>query len=223
MSQAKTNYRTQMPQSQDFQHYHDAPDEPENNNVLQPEEWEDYDEDTGVTSPLHKADADPHLHHCPSLDSLATTLSTHKSQPLTDSHTNLIPTSSSSSYDSRTQSPTITTTSSSTNRIVRLQPRGVHYFNPAANKNWLEILQAYLSYTFKDPDILEEALEEPNNGVTRVGITMRICMDGNEGMSRLGESVIKLVLSEQYCLFSIPEGRFVSSFTLSIFDSEQLY
>lgn len=40
---------------------------------------------------------------------------------------------------------------------------------------------------------------------------MRICLDGNEGLGKLGEMVMKLVLREQYYLFSIPEGMFAHS------------
>lgn len=223
MSRANTNHRTQIPQSRDFQPYHDAVGEPSNTDIVQPKEWEDYEENTGATKLFHNVDAGPHLHRQASLDSVATFLSTPKSQSLANSHTNLIPSSPcpspSPSYSSRAKSPTPTPTpavSSSTKRTMRLQPRGIHHFNPAANENWREILQAYLSYTFQDPDILEEALEEPHNGVTRVGNTMRTCMDGNEAMSKLGERVIKLVLGEQYYLLSVPEGRSVPSCTRSI-------
>ncbi|KAM0149418.1 hypothetical protein ACHAPG_009433 [Botrytis cinerea] len=126
----------------------------------------------------------------------------------------LPPTSPSPSYKSR--DPIFNTISASTsvstpfinstNRIIRLPPRGVSHFNPATNKNWLQILQSFLSYTFNNPDILEEALETPKNGVTCVGKSMRICLDGNEGLAKLGETAIRLVMREQFYLFSIPEA-----------------
>lgn len=37
---------------------------------------------------------------------------------------------------------------------------------------------------------------------------MRICLDGNEGLAKLGEMAIRLVMMEQFYLFSIPEGMF---------------
>ncbi|KAF7960838.1 hypothetical protein EAE96_000510 [Botrytis aclada] len=121
----------------------------------------------------------------------------------------LPPTSPSPSYKSR--DPILNTISASpsitnpTTRITRLPPRGIAHINPATNKNWLPILQSFLSYTFTNPDILEEALETPKNGVTCVGKSMRICLDGNEGLAKLGEMAIRLVMREQFYLFSIPE------------------
>ncbi|KAF7938836.1 uncharacterized protein EAE98_001174 [Botrytis deweyae] len=121
----------------------------------------------------------------------------------------LPPISPSPSYKSRDPIPNTisnsTSITNSTNRIIRLPPRGVSHFNPATNKNWLPILQSFLSYTFTNPDILEEALETPKNGVTCVGKSMRICLDGNEGLAKLGETAIRLVMREQFYLFSIPE------------------
>ncbi|TEY40048.1 hypothetical protein BOTCAL_0439g00060 [Botryotinia calthae] len=252
-----TNYCTQMLQSADFQSYQDTAEDSNKKNMLQPEEWEGYGKDAGVTNPFHdvyQENTHPHSHQSqasgppsgpPSIrssnystksrsdfsclpppplnpptpsykyrDQQANTSST-KATTFSLYSTNhvLPPDSPSPSYKSR--DPIFNTTSSSTsvstpfinptNRIIRLPPRGVSHFNPATNNYWLPIMQSFLSYTFNNPDILEEALETPKNGVTCVGKSMRICLDGNEGLAKLGEMAIRLVMREQFYLFSIPE------------------
>lgn len=67
--------------------------------------------------------------------------------------------------------------------MVRLQRRGIVSPSLPADDDWLEIIEAYLCYTFNEPDILEVALEDLKSGVTCVGKSMRRCPDGNEGLS----------------------------------------
>ncbi|KAA8575081.1 hypothetical protein EYC84_004297 [Monilinia fructicola] len=212
-----------------FQPYHDAVGEPSNTDIVQPKEWEDYEENTGATKLFHNVDAGPSSTsaslarqrcHLPlhAQIPIASPTPIPTSSPLHPVPLPLPPTAPAPNLPPPLPPPAV---SSSTKRTMRLQPRGIHHFNPAANENWREILQAYLSYTFQDPDILEEALEEPHNGVTRVGNTMRTCMDGNEAMSKLGERVIKLVLGEQYYLLSVPEAS-ASQITNRILDRTSL-
>ncbi|THV54411.1 hypothetical protein BGAL_0027g00220 [Botrytis galanthina] len=253
MPNTTTNYRTQIPQSADFQSHQDTAEDSNSTNMLQPEEWEGYGEDAGVTNPFHdiyEEDTHPRLHQSPASGPPSRAPSINSSSYSTKSYSDLghLPPSSlhspTSSYKSRDQqanasftkaatfsyfptnhmlppaspSPSYksrdpilntisasTSITNSTNRIIRLPSRGVAHFNPATNKNWLPILQSFLSYTFTNPDILEEALETPKNGVTCVGKSMRICLDGNEGLAKLGEMAIRLVMMEQFYLFSIPE------------------
>ncbi|CAD6442014.1 81b079d0-adcc-48ba-8edc-a0b0d8a4237d [Sclerotinia trifoliorum] len=202
-----------------------------NNRFLTPEEWEDYEENTGVTNPFENVDQEDtllRLHHSQvSINSpspRSTSSSNYSTASLSNpspnfpinSHTKLkasrappSPTPSYKSHDpllSKT-SPSLIPSSTSPNqpkttRMIRLPSRGITHINPAISKNWLPILQSYLSYPFTNPDILEEALETPKNGVTCVGKTRRICMDGNAGMAKLGEMVMRLALREQYYLFT---------------------
>ncbi|KAF7863863.1 hypothetical protein EAF04_006828 [Stromatinia cepivora] len=239
MPQTNTNYRTQMPQSKDFQKTsHDNTEELNNTDILQPEEWEGYEENTGVTNPFNDVNQeDTLLRRHPSLASITTSppcsinSSNYSTTSLSNPNHNRnfpinsrpdltfscrspspSPTPSYKSHDPLLNTSSASTTFPSpnpnqTNRIIRLPSRGISHFNPATNKNWLPILQSYLSYRFTNSDILEEALETPKNGVTCVGKTRRICMDGNEGMAKLGEMVMRLVLREQYYLFSIPDAQ----------------
>ncbi|KAK6612442.1 hypothetical protein H4I96_01655 [Botrytis cinerea] len=222
-----------MPQSTDFRSYQDT-SEDFNTNMLQPEEWEGHGEDAGrppsgppsISSSKYSTKSRSDLSCLPPPPLNPPTPSyKHRDQQANASSTKattfslyptnhiLPPASPSPSYKSRdpifntiSASTSVSTTfTNSTNRIIRLPPRGVSHFNPATNKNWLQILQSFLSYTFNNPDILEEALETPKNGVTCVGKSMRICLDGNEGLAKLGETAIRLVMREQFYLFSIPE------------------
>lgn len=243
-----TNKHTQTAQSKDFQPVHNTMEKPINTGIHQPEEWEDYKENTGVINPFHDVDQEDTLfHRCASSASITTPLprsigssnysTTSLSSPSPNfpinSHLNqtnshlpspsptptpsyklhdplLTTISPSHSITSPTQPKTKTNPNPNSNpkttRIPRLPSRGIPHINPSTQKNWQPILQSYLSYSFLNPDILEEALETPKNGVTSVGTTRRICMDGNAGMAKLGEMVMRLVLREQFYLFSIPHG-----------------
>ncbi|APA09637.1 hypothetical protein sscle_05g044070 [Sclerotinia sclerotiorum 1980 UF-70] len=224
-------------------------EKPINTGIHQPEEWEDYKENTGVINPFHDVDQEDTLfHRCASSASITTPLprsigssnysTTSLSSPSPNfpinSHLNqtnshlpspsptptpsyklhdplLTTISPSHSITSPTQPKTKTNPNPNSNpkttRIPRLPSRGIPHINPSTQKNWQPILQSYLSYSFLNPDILEEALETPKNGVTSVGTTRRICMDGNAGMAKLGEMVMRLVLREQFYLFSIPHAQ----------------
>jgi hypothetical protein len=65
---------------------------------------------------------------------------------------------------------------------------------------------AIIQYKFKNPDLLEEALESQGSGKVVVGKSHRLCLDGNTGLGLVGEAVMKLVLKDQCYLFNTPKG-----------------
>ena len=86
--------------------------------------------------------------------------------------------------------------------------RGVLTSAGKDESRWLEVLQIILQYQFQNPDLLEEALESPKSGVTCVGSSHRHFHDGNQGLAKVGEAVMKLVLLDQFYLFKIPESKY---------------
>jgi hypothetical protein len=64
-----------------------------------------------------------------------------------------------------------------------------------------------LGYTFRDEDLLEEALESVGSGVLVVGASRRVCEAGNRELGVVGEAVMGLVLRDQCYLFRIPQGE----------------
>ncbi|RDL32944.1 uncharacterized protein BP5553_08383 [Venustampulla echinocandica] len=99
-----------------------------------------------------------------------------------------------------------TTHTSGGHRSTNIPPRGVAILAGSAESEWLRIIQTIIQYTFKNPDLLEEALESPNSGVTCVGQSHRHFEDGNRGLAKVGQSAMKLLLRDQCYLFQIPEG-----------------
>jgi hypothetical protein len=73
--------------------------------------------------------------------------------------------------------------------------------------NWKRVVQSIIGYEFGDVDLLEEALESPDSGVTCVGKSHRHFLDGNRGLAGVGEAAMRLVLRDQCYLFKVPEGR----------------
>ena len=87
-------------------------------------------------------------------------------------------------------------------------PRGVWTSSgPNADDHWLLALECVLSYKFKDPDLLEEALESPGSGVTCTNNGRRRFLDGNRSMANVGDAVMRLVLKDQLYLYHVPEGE----------------
>lgn len=91
-------------------------------------------------------------------------------------------------------------------RSAIMPPRGVAILAGTAEVEWLNIIQSTIRYVFKNPDLLEEALESPGSGVTCVGKSHRHFEDGNRGLAKVGQSAMKLLLRDQYYLFQLPEG-----------------
>ena len=67
--------------------------------------------------------------------------------------------------------------------------------------NWKRAVQSIIDYGFRDIDLLEEALESLDSGVTCVGKSHRHILDGNAGLAKVGEQTMRLVLREQCYLF----------------------
>jgi hypothetical protein len=78
---------------------------------------------------------------------------------------------------------------------------------PLRLRIWLRLAAAtVLGYTFRDEDLLEEALESVGSGVLVVGASRRVCEAGNRELGVVGEAVMGLVLRDQCYLFRIPQG-----------------
>lgn len=97
-------------------------------------------------------------------------------------------------------------------RTELVLPRGIYSSPGIGASQWLQYIEKALDYCFQNPDLLEEALESPESGITCVGISHRHLDDGNIGFSVVGEAAMKLVLKDQCYVFQIPPG---SSFTPS--------
>jgi hypothetical protein len=85
--------------------------------------------------------------------------------------------------------------------------RGIWSSAGAGASQWLLAVQVILQHEFKNPDLLEEALESPGSGVNCVGKSHRHFADGNRGLANVGEMAMKLVLKDQCYLFKIPDGK----------------
>ncbi len=86
--------------------------------------------------------------------------------------------------------------------------RGIYSSAGAGASQWLLAIQVILQHEFKNPDLLEEALESPDSGVSCVGKSHRHFADGNRGLANIGDLVMNLVLKDQCYLFAIPDGKF---------------
>lgn len=90
--------------------------------------------------------------------------------------------------------------------MLLLNPRGVA--SRFGSEDGFDLaMAAIIQYQFRNPDLLEEALESQNSGVVVVGKSHRLCLDGNRHLAFVGEAVMKLVLKDQCYLFLIPEGE----------------
>jgi len=85
--------------------------------------------------------------------------------------------------------------------------RGIWSGAGSGASQWLLAVQVILQYEFKNPDLLEEALESPGSGANCVGKSHRHFSNGNKGLANVGEMVMKLVLTDQCYLFKIPDGK----------------
>ncbi|KAG9230839.1 hypothetical protein BJ875DRAFT_471050 [Amylocarpus encephaloides] len=83
-------------------------------------------------------------------------------------------------------------------------PRGVRK-HCTRQKTWLPDMQNILRYEFRNPDLLEEALESPGSGIACVGQSKRHCVKGNKQLAIVGRSVIKLVLRDLCYALSTPK------------------
>ncbi|KAL3422214.1 RNase [Phlyctema vagabunda] len=93
-------------------------------------------------------------------------------------------------------------------RIPHL-PRGVLKPADGQAQDWLYEVQQVLSYEFRTPELLEEALESPGSGITSVGEGERYrhFLDGNEDLAGVGGAVIKMVLMDSCYLSQISKGE----------------
>jgi hypothetical protein len=99
---------------------------------------------------------------------------------------------------------------SSAQRTLHKPLRGVATKLEGGEDKWLDHVQTALGgYIFQNPDLLEEALESPESSVVVVGMSNRVCKDGNEGLARVGQAVMKLVLKDQCYLFGFAESMFI--------------
>ena len=74
--------------------------------------------------------------------------------------------------------------------IMRPSTKNTNGFIPAAEK--------IIDYTFKDVDILEEALEAPGSGWRLIGNRKKMVKEGNARLASVGEDVLRLIVGE-YC------------------------
>lgn len=86
--------------------------------------------------------------------------------------------------------------------------RGIYTSPGELASRWRETLENIMHYSFQNPDLLEEALESYGSGVVVVGSSHRICTDGNEGLARVGNAVMKLALRDQCYLFKFNESMY---------------
>ncbi|RFU28204.1 hypothetical protein B7463_g8137, partial [Scytalidium lignicola] len=84
--------------------------------------------------------------------------------------------------------------------------RGIYSSAGIGASQWLQNIETIIQYHFRDPDLLEEALESPGSGITCVGSSHRHLDDGNRGFSIVGEAAMKLVLKDQCYLFQVSNG-----------------
>jgi hypothetical protein len=85
--------------------------------------------------------------------------------------------------------------------------RGVRKFAGHVSSRWLENVQQIIKYEFRDPDILEEALESPGSGISCVGNSHRVIRNGNTWLAAVGSRVIELVLIDQYYDADVDYGK----------------
>jgi hypothetical protein len=85
-------------------------------------------------------------------------------------------------------------------------PRGI-YHRFGSESGFALAAATVLGYTFRDEDLLEEALESVGSGVLVVGASRRVCEAGNRELGVVGEAVMGLVLRDQCYLFRIPQGE----------------
>jgi len=94
-------------------------------------------------------------------------------------------------------------------RIEVYYPRGVTSsagFREAQDQ-WLPTIQRALHYTFRNPSLLEEALESRGSGVTVVGNKSRAIPDGNLGLASVGKRSLELLLANQAYTFRLTKGE----------------
>lgn len=87
--------------------------------------------------------------------------------------------------------------------------------------HWLPHIERILQYRFRNPDLLEEALESSGSGFVCVGGSNRVCVDGNKGLCRVGESVMRVVGEDGCYLFKTHASKL--STPILIFTSDINY
>ena len=89
-------------------------------------------------------------------------------------------------------------------------PRGVTSSTGSreTDDKWLPAIQSVLNYTFRNPSLLEEALESPGSGVTVVGSESRAIPDGNLGLASVGKKLLELILADQAYTLRLTKSMF---------------
>lgn len=84
-------------------------------------------------------------------------------------------------------------------RVEVYYPRGITSSAGSREEQdkWLSAIQTKLHYAFRNPALLEEALESCGSGVTVVGNGTRAIQDGNLGLAAVGERSLKLMFEQQ--------------------------
>jgi hypothetical protein len=84
----------------------------------------------------------------------------------------------------------------------------VRKFAGQNSSKWLEHVQHIIKYEFHDPDVLEEALESPDSGVTCVGNSHRdIGRGGNKRLAAVGRRAMELVLMNECYRVGIKQSK----------------
>ncbi|KAH6669541.1 hypothetical protein B0J14DRAFT_703484 [Halenospora varia] len=112
-------------------------------------------------------------------------------------------------------------------RIETVLRRGIQLTKAQASTHskiqnaWLPAIQTITQHIFRDPDLLEEALEPPNSGITCVGTSHRHLENGNVGLSNIGHRVMKMHLWTLCYLYKIPDSE-AKGYVRSILDKWNL-
>ena len=107
---------------------------------------------------------------------------------------------------------------------LKRSKKGITPVDPSiVESSWPEMVQQALGYDFEDPNLLEEALESKGSGVGNVGQgdKMRTFERGNQGLSRVGDMVNRLVQADLAYRARKSEGSYSLS-TLSFLLNRKL-
>jgi len=97
-------------------------------------------------------------------------------------------------------------------RALWVPKRGVYTPAGPLSDHWFSIIATTIQYEFKNPDLLEEALESPGSGVGVVGLSCRtVGPDGNKPLANLGEAAMLAELRAEGYLRAGDMGGWLSS------------
>jgi ribonuclease-3 len=81
--------------------------------------------------------------------------------------------------------------------------------------------EVMIGYTFKDPDILWEALQAPGSGVLRSGI--RRIPNGNKRLAIVGDAALKLVINSQNYSQGLTRGDNIAYVRISLLNLRLIF